>query len=117
MSCGQKVGDRYIRADIPDYAMKGMEYSSDSDEDASIVQHVTDTLQMRSAKLLLLSDDPKRIEFAVRLLGCEKVRPTSAEVVSHALLRWGTRASFDIWRAKMSASTSRSMHRKPSQVT
>lgn len=84
--CGQKVGDRYIRADILDYTMKkGMDYSSDSDEDTAIVQYVTETLQTRSAKLFLFSDDLELVQFATRLLGCEKIAAMGVEVVSHAL--------------------------------
>lgn len=46
---------------------------------------VRDTLQMRSAKLLLLSASLEDIQLAVQLLKCEVIQPLAIEVISHAL--------------------------------
>ena len=46
-----------------------------------------DTLQMRSAKVLLLSASLEGIQLASRLLDCEVLRPLAAEVISYALVQ------------------------------
>jgi len=56
-------------------------------EREAVMQALRGTLEMKSAKLLLMSSRLSDVRFAARLLQCEKVSLVSAEVVSHALVQ------------------------------
>lgn len=54
--------------------------------DPTVTRRFIETLEIRSAKILLMSSNLSDVYLASRLLKCEKLIPISAEVVSHALV-------------------------------